>query len=156
MESAGEQFFETTPFHAISRMLEQWLVGQGEAPRNIERLERALGSAGLSLNEAVPLVAEFLNLPLPDRYQELLMAPEQKRRRLFATLAEWMFGGARPQPVVIVVEDLHWADPSTLELIQILLEQGASVPLLLLCSARPEFRAPWPMRAHHAQLALNG
>ena len=59
------------------------------------------------------------------------------------------------QPLVIAIEDLHWADPSTLELIQLLVEQGATARLLLLYTARPEFRAPWPMRAHHAQMTLN-
>jgi len=55
----------------------------------------------------------------------------------------------------MVVEDLHWLDPSTLELLQLLAEQGATVPLMLLYTARPQFRAPWPMRAHHSQLTLN-
>ena len=105
--------------------------------------------------KAVPLIAEFLNLMLPERYPALLMAPEQKRRRLFAALSGWVFGAARLQPLVIVLEDLQWVDPSTPELIQMLAEQGAMVPLLLLCTARPEFRAPWPIRAHHAQLTLN-
>jgi len=56
---------------------------------------------------------------------------------------------------VIAIEDLHWADPSTLELTQLLVEQGAHARLLLLYTARPEFHAPWPMRAHHTQLNLN-
>src|SRR5258705_2129258 len=62
---------------------------------------------------------------------------------------------ARAQPLVIATEDLHWADPSTLELIQLLVEQGATARLLLLYTARPEFRAQWPLRAHHTQVTLN-
>jgi tetratricopeptide (TPR) repeat protein len=103
----------------------------------------------------VPLVAELLQLPVGERYPALTMAPEQKRRRLFAVLMGWVFGAARLQPLVMVVEDLHWLDPSTLELQQLLAEQGATVPLMLLYTARPEFRAPWPMRGHHAQSTLN-
>jgi tetratricopeptide (TPR) repeat protein len=57
--------------------------------------------------------------------------------------------------MVIATEDLHWADPSTLELLQLLVEQGATAQLLLLYTARPEFHAPWPPRAHHTQLSLN-
>ena len=56
---------------------------------------------------------------------------------------------------MIATEDLHWADPSTLELTQLLVEQGAPARLLLLYTARPEFHAPWPMRAHHTQINLN-
>src|SRR5262249_15265273 len=70
-------------------------------------------------------------------------------------LVAWVFGVAKAQPLVIATEDLHWADPSTLELIQLLVEQGARVRLLLLYSARPEFRALWPLRAHHTQITLN-
>jgi len=157
MESAGEQFFENSPFHALTEMLSQWLQLQGanDSEEQLERLERALASAGLKLDEAVPLVAELLQIPVGERYPALTMVPEQKRRRLFAVLMGSVFGAARLQPLVMVVEDLHWLDPSTLELQQLLAEQGATVPLMLLYTARPEFRAPWPMRAHHAQITLN-
>ena len=74
---------------------------------------------------------------------------------MLATLVEWVLGAARVQPLVIATEDLHWADPSTLELIQLLVEQGATARLLLLYTARPEFRAQWPPRAHHTQITLN-
>jgi predicted ATPase len=57
--------------------------------------------------------------------------------------------------MVMAIEDLHWVDPSTLELTQVLVEQAATAPLMLLYTARPEFRASWPMRAHHAQITLN-
>jgi tetratricopeptide (TPR) repeat protein len=157
MESAGEQFFENSPFHALTEMLSQWLQLQGatDSEEHLEQLERALASAGLKLDEAVLLIAELLQLPVAERYPALTMVPKQKRRRLFAVLMGWVFGAARLQPVVMVVEDLHWLDPSTLELQQLLAEQGATVPLMLLYTARPEFRAPWPMRAHHAQITLN-
>ena len=72
-----------------------------------------------------------------------------------ATLVEWVLGAARGPPIVIAIEDLHWADPSTLELIQLLVEQGAAARLLLLYTARPEFRAQWPLRAHNTQITLN-
>ena len=68
---------------------------------------------------------------------------------------EWVIGTARREPIVIAIEDLHWADPSTLELLQLLAEQGATARLLLLYTARPEFHARWPLRAHHMQITLN-
>ena len=105
MESAGEQFFENSPFHALTEMLSQWLQLQGgaNADEMLERLERALSSAGLKLDEAVPLIAELLQLPVGERYPALTMVPEQKRRRLFAVLMGWVFGAARLQPLVMVV-----------------------------------------------------
>jgi class 3 adenylate cyclase len=158
METVGEQFFENSPFHAVTEMLLQWLQLQGgaDADEMLARLERALASAGLKLDEAVPLVADLLQLPVGERYPALALVPEQKRRRLFAALIGWVFGVARLQPVVMVMEDLHWLDPSTLELLQVLAEQGATVPLMLLYTARPEFHIQWPVREHHAQVTLNG
>ena len=114
-----------------------------------------LTAVGLAPGEAIPLLAPLLNLPLPPEYPPSPLSPEQQRRRLLATLVEWVLGSARAQPLVIATEDLHWADPSTLELIQLLVEQGATARLLLLYTARPEFRPPWPLRAHHAQITLN-
>ena len=97
----------------------------------------------------------FSNLPVPSKYPAPVLSPEQQRRRLLATLVEWVLGAARGPPIVIAIEDLHWADPSTLELIQLLVEQGAAARLLLLYTARPEFRAQWPLRAHNTQITLN-
>jgi predicted ATPase len=157
MESAGEQLFENTPFHAFTEMLSRWLELQGAATaqEQCERLERALASAGLAVGEVAPLITDLLQLPVGNRYSALTLTVEQKRRRLLAALSAWVLGAARLQPLVMVVEDLHWLDPSTLELLQLLAEQGASVPLMLLYTARPEFRAPWPMRTHHSHIALN-
>ena len=105
--------------------------------------------------EAIPLIAPLLNLTLPPELASSSLPAEQQRRRLLATLVEWMLGASRAQPLVIVTEDLHWADPSTLELIQTLVEQGARSSLLLLYTARPEFKVPWTLRAHHIQITLN-
>jgi len=114
-----------------------------------------LTAAGVNPAEAVPLLGPILNLPLPPEYLPSELPPEQQRRRLLATLVAWVLVSARAQPLVITTEDLHWADPSTLELIQLLVEQRAPTPLLLLYTARPEFHPPWPLRAHHTQITLN-
>jgi predicted ATPase len=76
-----------------------------------------LASVGQKLDEAVPLIGELLQLPVAERYPALTLVPEQKRRRLFVVLMGWVFGAARLQPLVILVEDLHWLDPSTLRTI---------------------------------------
>ena len=62
--------------------------------------------------------------------------------------------GARVQPVVLAVEDLHWADPTTLDVLRGIAERGALAPLLIVATTRPEFRPPWSMRSHHATIAL--
>jgi class 3 adenylate cyclase/tetratricopeptide (TPR) repeat protein len=174
MEGAGDQLFESTPFYAVTEMLARWLelqaLGGGQRSRakesatcvlkndhddGLERLERALGSAGLMLDHAVPLIAELLQLSLRERYPALTLTPEQKRQQLLAALAGWLFGAAQLQPVVMVVEDLHWLDPSTLELQHALAEKGTAAPLMLLYTARPEFRPQWLTRPHHTHITLN-
>ncbi|HEY5289990.1 MAG TPA: hypothetical protein VIJ59_08145, partial [Caulobacteraceae bacterium] len=117
-------------------------------------LEQALTAAGLKLAEAVPLIAEMLRLPTPDSYAPLMFSADQKRARLLAALTAWVFSATRAQPLVIVIEDLQWIDPSTLEFIQTLVEQGGGAPIMLLLTARAEFRAAWSARGHLSQITL--
>jgi class 3 adenylate cyclase/tetratricopeptide (TPR) repeat protein len=154
VEAGAGAFYQNTPFYPVAEMLRQF-VGDGPAENQLEQLATRLAVAGLNPAEAIPLIAPLLNLALPPEYPPSALSPDQQRRRLLATLVEWVPGSARGQPLVIVVEDLHWADPSTLEVIQLLVEQGASARLLLLYTARPEFHPPWPMRPNHLQINLN-
>jgi class 3 adenylate cyclase/predicted ATPase len=148
---------QNTPFYAISEMLHQCIRARGgqDVKEGLEALEASLAQAGVKLEDGVPLIAPLLNLAVPFRYPPPAMSPEQQRKRLLATITSWALGIARNQLLVIAVEDLHWADPSTVEAIQLVAEQAALAPLMLICTARPEFRAPWPLRAHHTQLTLN-
>jgi class 3 adenylate cyclase/tetratricopeptide (TPR) repeat protein len=157
VEAAAGPFFQNTPFYPVGEMLHELLAWRGDEPakEQIAQLETRLELAGLKPAEALPLIAPLLRLPIPAKYPPLPLSLEQQRRRLLATLVEWVLGHARMQPLIIATEDLHWADPSTMELIQLLVEQGAMARLLLLYTARPEFHAQWPFRAHHTQITLN-
>jgi len=158
VEVGAGAFFQNTPFYPVTEMMRQMLAGSGgrsEPEEQVGQLESRLIAAGLKPADAIPLIAPLLNLSLPSDYPPSALSPDQQRRRLLAMLVEWVLGSARAQPLVIATEDLHWADPSTQELIQLLVEQGATARLLLLYTARPEFHAPWPMRAHHTQVNLN-
>jgi class 3 adenylate cyclase/tetratricopeptide (TPR) repeat protein len=154
------------PFQAVS--LTGWKAGPTTAPatagdgeahletnERLAQLESALLMVGLKPTEAIPLIAPLLNLPASTKYPPPPIPPDQQRRRLLAMLVEWVLGAARAQPLVIALEDLHWADASTLEVVQLLVEQGPMAHLLLLCTARPEFHPQWPLRAHHMQITLN-
>jgi predicted ATPase len=134
VESGAGTFFQNTPFYPISEILRQFLV-DGAARDQVAQFTLRLTAAGLNPAEAIPLIAPLLNLPLPPEYPPSTLPPEQQRRRLLATLVAWVLGSARTQPLVSVIEDLHWADPSTLELIQLLVEQGATAPLMLIYTA---------------------
>ncbi len=69
-------------------------------------------------------------------------------------MTAWLLAGARAQPLVLAFEDLHWADPTSLDLLRMLAERGATAPLMIVATARPEFRAPWVTRSHHGIISL--
>lgn len=156
IQCVGGPLYANTTFHAVAQMFRQ-LLGPDEegGPAQHARLERSLRSAGLDPGEALPLFAELLDLPATGAIAPTALAPEQKRIRLLAALVGWIFGPTRTQPLVLAVEDLHWIDPSTMELIRTLADQCATAPMMVLCTARPEFQAPWPHRSHHTYITLN-
>jgi tetratricopeptide (TPR) repeat protein len=100
------------------------------------------------------LLAALLSLPLPANYPALTLTPQLQRQKTLETLLTWLYAEAKRQPVLVIVEDLHWIDPSTLELLSLLIDQMASTRLCLMLTARPEFRSPWTMVAHLTALTL--
>jgi predicted ATPase/class 3 adenylate cyclase len=117
-------------------------------------LEQALQTAGLPVVEVVPLVAALLSLPLPARYPPLTLSPQRQKQQTQEALVAWLLAEAAQQPVLAIWEDLHWADPSTLELLGLLLDQVPTARLLLVLTCRPEFRPPWAPRSYVTPLTL--
>jgi len=122
----------------------------------VDKLESVLEQQGLILSEAVPLFAELLSLPLPEtRYPPLAVSAQQQREQILDALTGWLFAEAEKQTVLQVWEDLHWADPTTLELLGLYIEQSPTVPMLNVLTYRPEFVPPWSMRSHITPITLN-
>ncbi len=162
-EASPHIAFRCSPYHANSAlypMIEhlQRLLGwrRDETPAaKLDTLERVLRASRLPLDEVVPLVAALLSVPLPEgRYPPLLLTPQQQRQRTLDALVAWLLAKAEQQPVLAMWEDLHWADPSTLDLLGLVIEQAPTARLLMLVTYRPEFRPPWPPRSHLTQLTL--
>src|SRR6516165_10738722 len=107
-------------------------------------------SVQLDIKPQLAIAAITLNLTTPVEHP----ASVQAHHRLLSTLAMWVLDAAHVLPVVMAIEDLHWADASTLELVQLLVEQAATAPLLVLCTTRSEFRANWPLWPHVTQITL--
>ena len=109
---------------------------------------------GLPLAEAVPLLAALLSLPLGTDYAPLTMSPEQQKQKTLHALLTILLKIAAQQPVLFVMEDLHWVDPSTLELLSLLVDQGPTARILALFTCRPDFSPPWTGRSHLTQVTL--
>jgi predicted ATPase len=121
----------------------------------LARLEQMLAPYRLPLEETVLLLAAWLSLPPPEAYPPLHLSPQQQRQKTQAALVAWLLAEAERQPVLVVGEDLHWADPSPLEWLGLLLEQVPTARVLTLLTCRPEFRPPWPLRSYLTQLTLS-
>jgi class 3 adenylate cyclase/tetratricopeptide (TPR) repeat protein len=139
---------------------------------SIDQLERAAGftrddtlEAKLDKLEAVltpnapaegdvALLAELLSLPFGDRYPALDFTPQRKKEKTFEALWRQFAGLARRQPVLMIYEDLHWADPTSRELLDLSVELVARVPVLLIATFRPEFEPPWTDQPHVETLPL--
>ena len=157
MEWRGSSDHQQSALSPVIDQLHRRLRGHPDAPptQPLQTLEAALTASGMALSEAVPLLAALLTLPLPDAYAPLTLTPQRQRQKTLELLLAWLYADAQRQPVLLIVEDLHWVDPSTLELLSLLIDQSAERRLCLVLTARPEFHPPWPMGAHLSILTLH-
>ena len=154
VEWSCSQLLQNTPLHPIAEWGRARFGGADVTPKGrLAELENALAQVKLDTAEIVPLVAPLLDIPVPKERLPAL-APEELRRRQLAAVANWVMAGARAQPSVLAFEDLHWADPTTLDVLRGITEQGALASLFIVATARPEFRPPWSMRSHHGNISL--
>jgi predicted ATPase len=126
-----------------------------ESPQQkLSKLEGFLVQYGLPLAEAVPLFAGLLSLPLTADYTPLIVSPEQQKQQTLQAFLTILQRIAAQQPVLFVVEDLHWVDPSTLEFLSLLVDQGPTARILAVLTCRPDFSPPWSGRSHLTQVTL--
>jgi predicted ATPase/class 3 adenylate cyclase/DNA-binding winged helix-turn-helix (wHTH) protein len=151
-------YFQQTPWYPLIDLLQrlcQWQ--QDDAPEDrLTRLEQLLDQYRLPLETTVPLFAPLLGLPLPpERYRPLAYAPQQQRQHTLDALLALLLAMAARQPLLFIVEDLHWIDPSTLALLGLVIDQGPTAALCTVLTCRPTFQPPWGLRAHITPIALD-
>ena len=105
--------------------------------------------------EAMPLLAALLSLPHPEEYPPLTLSPQKQKEKTHEALVAWLCEEAKQQAVIYAWEDLHWADPSTLELLTLFLDQVPTTRLLAVLTFRPEFTPPWGSHSYLSQLTLS-
>jgi class 3 adenylate cyclase/predicted ATPase len=150
-------YYQNSALYPVIDHLQRFLQWQrNDAPdAKLDALERVLQMSRLPLEDVVPLFAALLSVTLPERYPALNLTPQRQRQKTQEALVAWLLEEAERQPVLAVWEDLHWADPSTLELLSLVLDQAPTARMLTLLTCRPEFRPPWEPQAPVTQVILN-
>ncbi|WMT74448.1 adenylate/guanylate cyclase domain-containing protein [Bradyrhizobium sp. Ash2021] len=128
---------------------------RSDAPaEKFAKLEALLAQSCSDADHTLPLLASLLSLPPSDRYRLPDLSPQKRKEMTLAALLAQLNGLAVQLPVFLLFEDVHWADPTSLELLTLTLERVSRLRVLLLITARPEFTPPWPGHAHVTTVSL--
>ena len=125
------------------------------AEQRLDKLEAMLAQATDDLGEAAPLLAALLSLPAGERYPPLNLTPQKQKEKTLRALVAQVEGLALRQPVLMLFEDAQWSDPTSLELLDLIIDRVPALQVLLIITFRPEFTPPWAGRPHVTSLALN-
>ncbi|MGH7801619.1 MAG: adenylate/guanylate cyclase domain-containing protein [Thermodesulfobacteriota bacterium] len=156
IESRCSPYYQNSALYPIIDHLQRLLFRREDShEEKLCKLEIILEQYGFSHEETVPLFATLLSLPLSDRYPTLNLSPQRQKQKTLEALLVWLLKEAEKQPVLRVVEDLHWVDPSTLEYLSLVVEQVPRARIFALLTYRPDFSPPWAMRSHLTQITLS-
>src|SRR5438128_2137059 len=150
-------YHQNTALYPLIELLERVALRfarEESPPQKLSKLEGFVVQYGLPLAQTVPLLAALLSLPLTADYAPLTVSPEQQKQQTLHALLTILLRIAAQQPVLFVMEDLHWVDPTTLEFLTLLVDQGPTARILTLFTFRPDFPPPWTGRAHLTQLTV--
>jgi predicted ATPase len=150
-------YYQNSALYPIIELLERVALRfeREESPeQKLSKLEGFVVQYGLPLAEVVPLFAALLSLPLTADYVPRTVSPEQQKQQTLHALLTILLRIAAQQPVLFVMEDLHWIDPTTLEFLNLLVDQGPTARILALLTFRPDFSPPWTGRSHLTQMTL--
>ncbi|NOJ45398.1 adenylate/guanylate cyclase domain-containing protein [Bradyrhizobium archetypum] len=125
------------------------------AATRLDKLVAVLALANQELGEAVPLLADLLSIPTDDRYPPLNLTPQKRKEKTLQVQVAQVEGLAAQQPLLMLWEDIHWSDPTTLESLDLLIDRAATLRVLVILTFRPEFTPPWVGRPHVTLLSLN-
>ncbi len=127
----------------------------GDKPAGEARQARCHAGAKLDLQQDTALLAELLSLPNDGRYPALELPPQQRRQRTLEALTAQLVALASQHPVLMIFEDVHWIDPTSLEALGRAVDRIRALPVLLIVTYRPEFEPPWIGQSHVTALTLN-
>ncbi|MCK1606571.1 AAA family ATPase [Bradyrhizobium sp. 166] len=150
-------FHTSTALYPVIGLLERAAgIRREDAPeQQLDKLEAMLALATSDVHESAPVLADLLAIPTGERYSPLALSPHQKKERTFQALLEQIQGLAARQPLLAVYEDVHWADPTMLELLDRAVDEVQQLPILIIITFRPEFVPRWAGHGHVTALSLS-
>jgi class 3 adenylate cyclase/predicted ATPase len=157
-ECRSAEYYQNTALFPLTDLFQRLLQFQSEdtPDEKFGKLEQMLSQYRLPLQESVPLFAPLLSLAIPeDRYPALLLSPQRQRQKSLESIVAILLELAERQPVLFILEDLHWTDPTTLEFLALLLDQTPTASVLVLLTCRPTFQPTWSHRSYLSEMTVN-
>jgi class 3 adenylate cyclase/tetratricopeptide (TPR) repeat protein len=158
IDGACSPYHENSALYPVNEAVAQ-IVGierEDSPDAKVAKLEAVLGSCGIALDDAVPLLATLLSIDVPDRYPALHhLSGDAQRQKTLELLAALLFAMSEQRPVVLAIEDVHWIDPSSLELLQLVVAEAPTARLLIVVTFRPGVDVSWATRSHVVHLTLH-
>jgi TOMM system kinase/cyclase fusion protein len=156
IENRCSPYYQNSALYPVIDHLERLLdyKRQDSHQQKLKKLEKILEMYGFPREDTVPLFASLLSIPLTDQYPSLNLTPERQKQKTTEALIAWLLEEAEKQPLLYIVEDMHWVDPSTTKYLSLLIEQLATARIFALFTFRPDFTPPWPMRSHLNQIMI--
>ena len=162
-EPHGQVSFQCSPYYtstALYPFAEHLKLAIGldhdDSSENVlTRLEAAILACGTEAVRVTPLLAALLSIPTHHRYPPLVLSPQQQRDATVGALADYFIGLARDKPLLVVLEDAHWIDPTSHEALELLADRIQNEPVLIVITSRPEFQPAWTAHSHITTLTLN-
>ncbi|PCJ19022.1 MAG: hypothetical protein COB04_06495 [Gammaproteobacteria bacterium] len=158
LECWGRAYYQNSYMHPIIDLLrrEMYIEGSQSERQKLKRIERVLSVFGLPLGDSIPLIASLLSVDLSgSKYSSLRLPPPQNKQKTFQALISLIIAMSGQRPLVIVIEDLHWIDPSSLEFLNLLVKKASAARILLLLSYRKEFSPVWGSHPSITHLPLD-
>src|SRR5262249_41800796 len=156
-ECRSTEHSQNTALVPLTDLFQRLLRFQAEETpdEKLGKLEQMLSQYRLPLEESIPLFAPLLSLPLPeDTYPPLHLSPQRQRQKMLESIVAMLLELAEHQPVLFIVEDLHWTDPTTLELLNLVIEQIPTTSILTVLTCRSHFQPSWTHRSYLTEVSV--
>ena len=155
--------YQCSPYHtnsALHPVIEQLeraaqFDAEDTSEAKFDKLESLLAQGASDVEAVAPLFAPLMSIPSKGRYAPLEMTAERQKEQTLEALVSQMEGLSQIRLVLLIFEDVHWADPTSLELLELIIERAQSLPALVVITFRPEFPPPWAGYTHVTTLTLN-